>query len=79
MRYQMALAQPTPGVTTLLIITIATYLIFALGGDTRLGMTAYGKLILEPASVIYSFEYWRLVSYAFLHDTSSPMHIILTL
>jgi len=72
----MGLASPTSGVTTLLIITIATYLLFALGGDTRFGMMAYGKLILEPASVMYSFEYWRLISYAFLHDTSSPMHII---
>lgn len=76
MRYQMGIAQPTSGVTTLLIITIATYLLFALGGDTRLGTMAYAKLILDPASVVYSFEYWRLASYAFLHDTSSPMHII---
>ena len=76
MRYQIGFASPTPGVATLLIITIATYLLFALGGSTHIGMLAYNKLMLEPARVIYSFEYWRLVSYAFLHDTASPMHII---
>ena len=76
MRYQIGLASPTPAVTSLLIITIATYLLFALSGDTRLGMMAYSKLMLQPEQVIYSFEYWRLVSYAFVHDTASPMHII---
>ena len=72
----MGLAPPTPGVASLLIITIATYLICALIGDTRLGMMAYVKLLLQPERVIHAFEYWRLVSYAFVHDTASPTHII---
>lgn len=76
MRYQIGLPSPSPGVTSLLIITIATYLLFALVGDTSLGMMAYSKLMLQPEQVISSFELWRLISYAFVHDTTSPMHII---
>jgi len=77
MRYQMGFSAPTPGVATILIITIATYLLFAVGGHTHLGVIAFDKLCLVPQKVVYSFEYWRLVSYAFLHDTASPMHVIL--
>jgi membrane associated rhomboid family serine protease len=72
----MGLPAPTPAVTSLLIMVIASYLIFALAGSTTFGILAYNKLILEPYQVVYSFQIWRLISYAFLHDSASPMHVI---
>lgn len=76
MRYSFGFGSPTPNVTRFLIVIIASYLVFAIFGRTALGMTIYHALLLSPADAIYSFQIWRIVTYAFLHDVSSPMHVI---
>lgn len=73
---QFGFGSPTPQVTSLLIIIIASYLAFAIFGNTYIGAMLYSKMVLDPSSVINSWELWRLVSYAFLHDSGSPMHVI---
>jgi membrane associated rhomboid family serine protease len=77
MRYSFGFASPTPNVTRFLIIIIAIYLVFAIFGRTNLGFYTYNALLLDPVQAIYSLEVWRIVTYAFLHDLNSPMHIIL--
>ena len=76
MRYNFGLSSPTPNVTRFLIIIIAMYLGFALFGRNLIGFEIYNALVLNPHQVIKSFELWRLLSYGFLHDASSPMHVI---
>lgn len=76
MNSQFGFGSPTPNVTRFLIIIIATYLLFAIFGHSYWGSFIYGKLVLDPYRSIFSLEPWRVVSYAFLHDKGSPMHVI---
>ncbi len=76
MRYAFGFGSPTPNVTRFLIIIIATFLVFALFGRSPMGASIYQLLMLSPHDVVASFEAWRLLSYGFLHDVSSPMHVI---
>jgi membrane associated rhomboid family serine protease len=76
MRYSFGFSSPTPNVTRFLIILIATYLFFAIFGHTRPGFFMYHTLSLEPRQAVYSFELWRVITYAFLHDSTSPLHVI---
>ena len=76
MRHAFGFGSPTPNVTRFLIIIIATYLVFALFARTLLGAQIYRALLLSPHDVVNSFQVWRLLTYAFLHDVGSPMHVI---
>src|SRR5580700_10987788 len=76
MRYNFGFSSPTHNVTSFLIVIIATYLAFAIFGRNVIGYTIYNALALNPHKVLHSFEVWRLVSYGFLHDATSPMHVI---
>lgn len=76
MRYQWGFGSPTPNVTIFLILIIASYLVFAVIGSTSVGSFLYSALILDPRLVIHKFQIWRLITYAFMHDPSSPMHVI---
>jgi membrane associated rhomboid family serine protease len=76
MRNAIGFSSPTPNVTRFLIVIIATYLAFAIFGRTALGLQIYQMLLLSPHDVVNSFEIWRLISYGFLHDIGSPMHVI---
>ncbi len=76
MRYSLPFSSPTPTVTRLLIAIIAIYLAFALFGKTTLGYKIYHGLMLDPYRAVFSFEVWRIVTYAFLHDMNSPLHVI---
>lgn len=76
MRSSFGFSHPSPNVTRFLILLIGVYLLFALLGRSALGFRLYHALLLKPDEVIYSFEIWRLFTYAFLHDISSPLHVI---
>jgi membrane associated rhomboid family serine protease len=76
MRYQLGLVSPTPNVTLFLILIIASYLVFALLGHSNTGMWAYNILILNPYLTVFKVQLWRIITYGFLHDPSSPMHVI---
>lgn len=76
MRYGLGFSAPTPNVTRFLIVIIALFLVFALLGRTPFGIVAYNSLLLDPHAAIFSFELWRLLTYGFLHDISSPLHVI---
>lgn len=67
---------PTPGVTTFLIVIIASYLVFALLGHTAIGTVAFNLLPLDPYLATYKLQIWRVVTYAFAHNPSSPLHVI---
>lgn len=77
MRNQYGFMSPTHQVTTFLIVIIASYLFFALLGNTAFGSMLYSYLMLDPDRAVYSYEVWRMLTYAFLHDPSSPFHVIL--
>lgn len=76
MRTQFGAFELTTNVTRFLIAIIASYLIFALFSGTITGISAYNSLVLEPYRAVYSLQVWRLFTYAFLHDLSSPFHVI---
>lgn len=76
MRYGLQFSSPTSGVTKLLILIIASYLIFSLAGKATLLLQVYDAMMLSPYRVLHSFELWRLFTYALLHDLGSPMHLI---
>lgn len=76
MRNQWGFGSPTPNVTTFLILIIASYLVFALFGQTSIGAYVFNLMPLNPYLAVYKFQVWRLVTYAFAHDPSSPLHVI---
>lgn len=76
MRNQWGFGSPTPNVTLFLILIIASYLIFALVGQTSIGAFAFYLMPLDPYLAIHKWQLWRIVTYAFVHDPSSPFHII---
>ncbi|MCA9508764.1 MAG: rhomboid family intramembrane serine protease [Myxococcales bacterium] len=76
MSYQLGFMSPTPNVTRFLILIIGIYLLFAIFGNTFFGAYLYSKMVLDPYRTVFSYEIWRAVTYAFLHDASSPMHVI---
>lgn len=73
---QFGFMSPTPNVTRLLILIIGIYLAFAIFGHSYWGAFVYSKMVLDPYRTIFSYELWRLVTYAFVHDSTSPMHVI---
>src|SRR5262245_19530027 len=47
--------------------------------NIRIGHGAFTEaLLLDPDKVVEG-QVWRLLTYAFLHDTSDPLHIIFNL
>jgi membrane associated rhomboid family serine protease len=76
MRYQFGFHSPSTNVTWLLIALIGSYLLLALFGHSYAGSYIYSKSVLNPYLVAHNFEIWRLISYAFIHDLSSPFHVI---
>lgn len=77
MRHQLGFSSPTNCVTKLLIAIISIYLITAISSKTSIGYLTYSYLVLNPSLVLHEFQVWRLFSYAFLHDLSSPMHVVI--
>lgn len=76
MRYGFGFPSPSPNVTRFLIIIIASFLLFAIFGGTSIGFSLYKSLMLVPYYTVYKLEIWRIITYAFLHDISSPLHVI---
>jgi membrane associated rhomboid family serine protease len=76
MRNAFSFNAPTPNVTRFLILIIASYLIFAIIGRNQVGVSLFNAMVLSPFDVLHSFEAWRILSYAILHDPNSPMHVI---
>lgn len=70
----------TPGVKILLIANGVAYLLSLLvihwiAGDERQGMLWIYELMLTPGEFWHG-KVWQLVTYMFLHDPFSPMHIL---
>lgn len=61
----------------LLIAIIAIHIINSLFSQTLFGTLLYSSMWLDPSLVFHSLQLWRLVTYGFVHDINSPMHIIL--
>lgn len=61
----------------LLIAIIAIHIINNLFSQTLFGTLLYSSMWLDPSLVSHSLQLWRLVSYGFIHDINSPMHVIL--
>jgi membrane associated rhomboid family serine protease len=76
MRSSFGFSHPSPNVTRFLIVIIGAYLLFALLGRTAFGFRLYNMLLLNPYETIWSFQIWRLFTYALLHDLGSPLHVI---
>jgi membrane associated rhomboid family serine protease len=55
---------------------VAIYVLLALTMNTYPGRVAYGLMVLDPDRVLHHFELWRLLTYALVHDLSSPMHLL---
>ena len=55
---------------------LVNYFIFALIEYFGLGLSIFDKLTLNSYLVINQFQIWRLLTYSFLHDLSSPFHVL---
>lgn len=60
----------------LLGLLVGTYILLALTMNTYPGRLAYSLMVLDPERVINHFEIWRLLTYALVHDLSSPTHLL---
>ena len=67
----------TRAVKTLIIANVAVYLVMMLTRLTVPGVAAVAQfyLYLRPAAVLHG-QIWQLVTYAFMHDPHSVMHIL---
>jgi len=66
--------KPTPVVKYLLMINIGVFVVSLISG--RLGAFIYQWFELDATSVPHAMQFWRLVSYQFLHDTRGITHIL---
>jgi membrane associated rhomboid family serine protease len=67
----------TPAVKKLIIANVAVYLVMMLSRLTVPGLAAFASeyLYLRPVAVVHG-EIWQLVTYSFLHDPQSLMHLL---
>jgi membrane associated rhomboid family serine protease len=67
----------TRAVKTLIIANVAVYLVMMLSRLTVPSLAAFAEfyLYLRPAAVVHG-QIWQLVTYAFLHDPHSVMHLL---
>ncbi len=72
-RYSGASSGLTEAIKTLLIINAGVYLLQIIPGSGDY-LIKYFSLI--PSSGIAEFQVWRFLTYAFLHDPISPLHIL---
>lgn len=56
----------------ILILTVGLYILDFLSGGRWIG----GALALYTPAVTHSFQLWRLLTYALVHDLGSPLHIL---
>lgn len=61
---------------TLLFVLVVVYLMSAMMIRTEAGAEIYSLFVLDPQAVVQRFQVWRLLTYALLHDLSSPMHLL---
>ncbi|OQA00691.1 MAG: Rhomboid family protein [Planctomycetes bacterium ADurb.Bin401] len=73
----MRFPQVTPIVKKLLILNIGIYVLCIL--IKPLGNFIYGWFSVDTFSFIKSMQIWRLIGYQFLHDPSSPWHLIMNM
>jgi len=77
--YQFGLSRRfSPGIKWIIIVTVGVYLVelmvWSASRDRFMG--AFGWLGLSPGDVFRRGYAWQLVTYAFLHDPRSLMHIL---
>jgi membrane associated rhomboid family serine protease len=65
----------TPAVRAILYVNLIAYALERLTGDTLLGLFALWPLDAHRLFGAPPFEPWQLVTYAFLHDPDSLLHI----
>jgi len=73
---QMRITFPklTPVVKRLLIVNIAVFLVATI--VRPLGVFIYQWFQLDPTTLARALQLWRLITYQFLHDPHSIMHIL---
>jgi membrane associated rhomboid family serine protease len=69
--------KPTPLVLAILVALVATFVLFGLGSRVSDGLAeVYGVLALVPSRVLAGEQPWSVLTYALLHDLSSPFHLV---
>lgn len=68
------LSGDSPVCKRLLIINIVVFILQTMSMNREGGLTRW--LWLDPDSIFGRFEIWRLMTYAFCHDTQNPYHIL---
>jgi membrane associated rhomboid family serine protease len=70
------LPQFTKGIRGLVVATVAVWILQLIPG---VGALVSGLCELVPYKTFGQLQVWRLLTYAFLHDTSTPFHILFNL
>ncbi|HBG27598.1 MAG: hypothetical protein A2Y10_15830 [Planctomycetes bacterium GWF2_41_51] len=76
-RMHMRFPQITPVVKKLLIINIGIYIMCIL--VKPFANFVYEWFSVDTFSIFKSLQVWRLIGYQFLHDLSSPWHLIMNM
>jgi len=71
---RMSFPRITPAVKWLLIINIAVFLVSVI--IRPLGVLIYEWFELDATSPFRALQLWRLITYQFLHDPNSIMHLL---
>ena len=74
---RFGLRRPTPLVLATLVVLVSLYIVSALAMRfSATGAEAAAMLVLQPAELFAHGRVWTLATYALLHDTSNPFHLI---
>lgn len=76
-RMHVRFPEITPVVKKLLILNIGIYVICIL--VKPLANFLYGWFSVDTFSIFKSLQIWRLIGYQFLHDLSSPWHLVMNM
>jgi len=69
--------KPTPIVLGMLVVFLAAFVAFGLGARISPAMGAvFNTLELAPELVLRGQQLWGVLTYALLHDLSSPFHLL---
>ena len=66
-----------PVVKAVLITLVLMYVAFALSVQLDLGADFFYLCVLNPVEVFENGYFWQLLTYAFLHEISNPVHLLL--
>lgn len=70
---------PMSMVTKIIIVTVVVFILQVLSSDANGQSEIFNRWFILRSDGLFSGHVWKLLTYAFLHDTSSLLHIVMNM